>query len=710
MKSGKTVICLAIFLLLSLSPLVLAESDGQEEQPAQPLEIIGYSKLTFLGPLSSDSIINTTWDLQISIGENYGTDLLPNQSLGIRTQIDRYLGDEDGYLSENEISSFSQMILAARSWNNSELAGCCIFDYRLLTLSNPVVISISPPSAGPVVTESESRWGWSESADLEATSDQRTTRLLDLPRTGSLIEEIPLLVSLQSPWEFKFSAMQEVISGEPSNFSIQRSDSPVYSTIRIAIGQNDVPSTDVSRTRGTSISVPLDSPLSFFTECNDSALETPYFEWVFRNNGTVAYSTSGNQSKGEKTIITVIPETYGYSSKDVLAAELICRDSHGSSSSWYENVIVDGDDPEYEIRFTEITNSGIVIVHNESEEIIQIRSDSELFVDVIAMDSSNLPVSIIVASNKSQGWRQFSNDELHFSTSFIQGAQVNGMHLPVEERHLERQNSLWRLILNVTDEAGNTIMRTWQVFVEDSSAPVVIPSIFVNSDPMTPSNPPRLGDNLSLYLSDSFDDLDSIEDTMWNISLDGEIYRQNLNWSEAEKILLPPLEIGGHTINIQSTDSSSNSGNLSFQISIEPPLGFSIKVIDTFFSERPSIGNPVTITVFAENSHSSVGSARLCYLAECSDFVLMPGAPYGGFTLELEVTPDKAGVLDMSIEWIGTEDGESGTVELLEVVNVIDTQADTSNHQIQAFFLVLSILLILTVVANRIWGIDSMKP
>ena len=58
MKSGKTVICLAIFLLLSLSPLVLAESDGQEEQPAQPLEIIGYSKLTFLGPLSSDSIIN----------------------------------------------------------------------------------------------------------------------------------------------------------------------------------------------------------------------------------------------------------------------------------------------------------------------------------------------------------------------------------------------------------------------------------------------------------------------------------------------------------------------------------------------------------------------------------------------------------------------------------------------------------------------------
>ena len=42
----------------------------------------------------------------------------------------------------------------------------------------------------------------------------------------------------------------------------------------------------------------------------------------------------------------------------------------------------------------------------------------------------------------------------------------------------------------------------------------------------------------------------------------------------------------------------------------------------------------------------------------------MPGSPYGGFTLQLEVTPDKTGDLDMSIEWIGTEDGESGTIEL----------------------------------------------
>ena len=710
MNFAKSTTCFIIMTIVSISATSFAEPLSKENDTTQPKEITGYSKLSFIEPLSPNSGVNATWELQISIGENYGTDLLPNQSFGIRTQIDRYLGDDDGNLTVNETSSFSQLLLSARSWNNSELAGCCIFDYGLLVLSSPLDVSITPPPPGPVLSENESRWGWAESADLVASTDQRSTRLLDLPRTGSIVEEIPLIVSLQTPWELKFSAMQEIITGDPSNFSVQRSDSPVYSTIRIAIGQNDPPDVNVNRTGGNSISVPLDSPLSFFSECQDSVLENPQYEWGFSNNGTVVGSVSGTQTKNEEMVTTIIPSSLGFLSSDVLSAEINCRDSHGSSSTWYQSVIVDGENPTYEIRLTEITNSGVEIEHNVSDDILKIRQDSELYVDIIATDSSNLPVSITVTSNKSQGWRQFSIDELHFSTSFTQGVQVNGMHMPVEERHLQREKTLWNVMLNVSDEAGNTVEKTWEVQVEDSSAPVVMPSLFVNSDVMAPSNPPRLGDNLTLFLSDSFDDLDSIDDTMWTISVDGEIYVQDSNWSIAEKTLLPPLEIGGHTINIQAEDSNSNSGNLSFQFSIEPPLGFSIEVTDTSLSEKPSIGNSVTVTVFAKNSYSSVGSARLCHLTECSDFVLMPGAPYGGFTLQLEVIPDNTGDLDMSIEWIGTEDGESGTIELSGVINVADSQDNDSNHQIKAFLLVFSILVAVTLVANRIWGVNSMKP
>lgn len=710
MNFAKSTTCFIIMTIVSISATSFAEPLSKENDTTQPKEITGHSKLSFIEPLSPNSGVNATWELQISIGENYGTDLLPNQSFGIRTQIDRYLGDDDGNLTVNETSSFSQLLLSARSWNNSELAGCCIFDYGLLVLSSPLDVSITPPPPGPVLSENESRWGWAESADLVASTDQRSTRLLDLPRTGSIVEEIPLIVSLQTPWELKFSAMQEIITGDPSNFSVQRSDSPVYSTIRIAIGQNDPPDVNVNRTGGNSISVPLDSPLSFFSECQDSVLENPQYEWGFSNNGTVVGSVSGTQTKNEEMVTTIIPSSLGFLSSDVLSAEINCRDSHGSSSTWYQSVIVDGENPTYEIRLTEITNSGVEIEHNVSDDILKIRQDSELYVDIIATDSSNLPVSITVTSNKSQGWRQFSNDELHFSTSFTQGSQVNGMHMPVEERHLQRENTLWNVMLNVSDEAGNTVEKTWEVLVEDSSAPVVMPSLFVNSDVMAPSNPPRLGDNLTLFLSDSFDDLDSIDDTMWTISVDGEIYVQDSNWSTAEKTLLPPLEIGGHTINIQAEDSSSNSGNLSFQFSIEPPLGFSIEVTDTSLSEKPEIGNSVIVTVFAKNSYSSVGSARLCHLTKCSDFVLMPGAPFGDFTLQLEVTPDKTGDLDMSIEWIGTEDGESGTIELSGVINVADGQDNDSNHQIKAFLLVFSTLAAMTLMANRIWGVNSMKP
>ena len=126
MKFVRSVTCFIILMMISISPLSFADSGTKVDDSQQPLEIFGHSKLSFLETLSPGSEVNATWELQISIGENYGTDLLPNQSLGIRTQIDRYIGDDDGYLTENETASFSQLITSARSWDNSELAGCCI--------------------------------------------------------------------------------------------------------------------------------------------------------------------------------------------------------------------------------------------------------------------------------------------------------------------------------------------------------------------------------------------------------------------------------------------------------------------------------------------------------------------------------------------------------------------------------------------------------
>ena len=704
----------AVFLtiIVILTPLSFAES-GDDNTNSEQIQISGQATLSLTGDLLPDSQINATWNLEIGIPEEYGTDLLPNQSTGIRLQIDNHLGNSDGNITESEISDFIQLLTNARTWINSEVAGCCMFDYTELALLSPVTVIVSPPSVGPVISTSSETWGWSESAELMATTDLRTTRLLDLPRTGSLIEEVPLVISIQEPWEFRFSAMQEIISGEPGSFTVLRAESPVYSTIRIAIGENSPPSVTVSRSGGMSISTPLNGTIHFTSECEDSMLETPSFNWRLSNNGTILNSSDGEYDSDGRVVISVNPAQNGYLSGDILSADLTCIDSFGSSSSWYENIIIDGQNPSYDIRFTEITSEGIEVQRNESEHSMIIRSDSELFVDVITSDNSNLPVSVQVVSNKSQGWRHFSNDELYFSAVFNQGEQVNGMHLSVDERHQERTNSHWELILNVTDEAGNTVKRTWDIIVEDSAGPVIIPYITANSTRIGPSEPAREGDNILLTLTESFDDLDNILNTLWTVTINGDQKYTNASWMEAEKIEFSDLGIGIHNVEILATDSLGNSADISFQFSIEPREGFNLEIIQTDISGDQLIGNTINFRASINNYHSSVGSARACYADTCSAYVMIPGATSsssGYFEIDADIQLLEAGPLDIRIEWIGNEDGESGTLNLNQSIMVSEQDDEGLDYQVQALFAVLSVLVILIFLANRLWGKESMRP
>ena len=699
-------------IIVILTPLSFAES-GDDNTNSEQIQISGQATLSLTGDLLPDSQINATWNLEIGIPEEYGTDLLPNQSTGIRLQIDNHLGNSDGNITESEISDFIQLLTNARTWINSEVAGCCMFDYTELALLSPVTVIVSPPSVGPVISTSSETWGWSESAELMATTDLRTTRLLDLPRTGSLIEEVPLVISIQEPWEFRFSAMQEIISGEPGSFTVLRAESPVYSTIRIAIGENSPPSVTVSRSGGMSISAPLNGTIHFTSECEDSMLETPSFNWRLSNNGTTLNSSDGEYDSDGRVVISVNPAQNGYLSGDILSADLTCIDSFGSSSSWYENIIIDGQNPSYDIRFTEITSEGIEVQRNESEHSMIIRSDSELFVDVITSDNSNLPVSVQVVSNKSQGWRHFSNDELYFSAVFNQGEQVNGMHLSVDERHQERTNSHWELILNVTDEAGNTVKRTWDIIVEDSAGPVIIPYITANSTRIGPSEPAREGDNILLTLTESFDDLDNILNTLWTVTINGDQKHTNASWMEAEKIEFSDLGIGIHYVEILATDSLGNSADISFQFSIEPKEGFNLEIIQTDISGDQLIGNTINFRASINNYHSSVGSARACYADTCSAYVMIPGATSsssGYFEIDADIQLLEAGPLDIRIEWIGNEDGESGTLNLNQSIMVSEQDDEGLDYQVQALFAVLSVLVILIFLANRLWGKESMRP
>ena len=92
---------------------------------------------------------------------------------------------------------------------------------------------------------------------------------------------------------------------------------------------------------------------------------------------------------------------------------------------------------------------------------------------------------------------------------------------------------------------------------------------------------------------------------------------------------------------------------------------------------------------------------------------MIPGATsssLGHFEIDVDIQLLETGPLDITIEWIGNEDGESGTLNLNQSIMVSEQDDGLSNYQVQAFFTVLSALAILSYLANRLWGKESMRP
>jgi len=173
--------------------------------PPQDDDIMGNAHLDITGTIAPSSHITATWYANVSIRDNYGTDLLPDHDIGVRAQIDQHLGDGDGWLSIAEIADFVSLVETARNLTDSEDSGCCVIDYLSLRSDKGGDITVIPPINGSV--DSNGSWGWIEPTVIDGTTDGRSTRILDIPRIGGVIEEIPLRVTLPGDWEFRYSAM-----------------------------------------------------------------------------------------------------------------------------------------------------------------------------------------------------------------------------------------------------------------------------------------------------------------------------------------------------------------------------------------------------------------------------------------------------------------------------------------------------------------------
>ena len=683
------------------TPLDSDEQDWEWPEPLPPQDdaILGDSTLILASPFDASSNISADWNANITMREDYGIDLLPNRELGVRVQIDQHLGNGDGNLSLSEISVFVDMIRSARNLSDSETIGCCVIDYSALTPVRGLDIMVYPPAEGPVNPNNGS-WGWTEFAELTGTTDSRSTRILDIPRVGGVIEEIPLRVLLPSPWEFRYSAMQSVIEGSPNDFTVFRHQAPVSSDIRITLGENSPPSTVASRQTGNTF-IPLDITTHYTGECIDSALDQTTQWWTVHNNGTMMLSVDGDNLEFTASELNF---THG----QVASVVMHCMDSFSSSSNWNENILIDGESPTWEASF-EIQIDGETIELDSDKAIIEVPSGSEFYFRFNAHDSGSLPVEIEVTSDKSENWRHSSFDQLEFMDRFFQGDQINGMHLNLTERHEAKLPSEYSVSLSVTDDASNTVTNEWTIIVTDSFGPTIIPEIFANDIPISPGSPARAGDSIVLSLTQSFDDLDAIDDVFWEIRMNEQVLAEQAIWRDVEKTILPITDAGTYILHVIATDSSNNMEQITWGLAVSPRLGVNISVLDIVIIGDLVESETINIVITMENTGGDVGSGVLCSASTCSEEVLVVAANSGGsgiFVAELHLDLVDSNNFDLRFEW-SSDQAESNGSLVIDHDFIIEP---AWQMPLQVLLAVIVLLMLLAWLAHRTWGPESLRP
>ena len=631
-------------------------SDSNDNRPIQ-----GISFLNFTNSISPSSQVNATWFAQVSVLESYGTDLLENRSIGLLDQIDQILGNSDGWLDESEANSFSELVVSSRSWTDSFSGGCCAFDHSSMSVVGSIAVSVNPPEIGPT-NRTEGEWGWTESGNLIGTSDGRTLRLIDLPRVGALIEEVPLRVSLPENWEFKYSPMSEIITGSPGAFFVDRSQAPVAYDIRITIDRNMPPLLLATSSPQFSSTISLEKPSQFSATCSDNPLEIPRIEWILSKNGTIISSFENNW-------ISVKPSDLNFNHGDIMSVNATCTDFHGATSHWNDNPTVDGISPLWSGKFSVDGIEGGVI-ENGSQTPILALAGSLITFEVNASDDSSLPVMLELYTNVSEGWRQTGLNQQTFEFTANQGMGINGADMGINQRHMQRTPSEILMVLVVTDDAGNTILSEWTLTVLDANPPTVIPRLFSNGIEIEYDDKLHEGDVLEINLSHSYDDLDSIGDVSWSLLVDGEeVFVSGPDWSVFEPINLSGLKKGTHNITVKATDSKGNIREEPISISVEPRSGAHIRVVEATLPDDAKIGNSVMLTVLVQNDGSDPAFARVCLSDICGrwteePFVATLESGPGQATIEFQFEIQNDTVEDLYLSWDSASAGTYGDIPM----------------------------------------------
>ena len=623
---------------------------NQDEAPSPKWE--GQAYLNMTGAPEKGETFNLTWEASFTIPTDFGTPQIPDRSLGLIGQIDRWFGNRDGNLGFGEQSGFS-MFHGEHMWVESN--HLFLFDEQplngLVNRSNFSITQNDSIGAG--------YYSWDETADLQGEAAFGSSRIFWFPVRGDALEAIPITVNLPSGWEVRYSPQIDLLTGNQSTFTVNRSLSPTVGMWTVTVGPNQAPIADGHLEERPGLAIPLSGNVTLTSECSDSGMSELSSHWELRRNGTI-------QAESDNESFTFIPETVNYSHSNVVNATLTCSDWDGASSNWWIDLYVDGEVPMANINATEEAGGDILPYFHYLGDVggFEVRAGSLLTVIAETEDDSGAGVSVIWRSNKSEGWEQH---DIGFADQFNQGNDVNWMHMSVDERHLQRELTVYSLEMELTDGAGNSNVTSWNVTILDGTPPTITAEVMVDGYPIGPLNPAMWESEIVLNLTRSFDDIDAIENTVWAIFLDNIPLLTNGTWDEARIFPLPQMFVGIHELKLYAMDGSGNIREVISNPVVEPQVPASISGVEINVDGIPVIGDSGMLSITIVNIGSTNAKVTACYLDQCGkewDSGEATADRPATVILPLEVNEYKRGTISVEVTWTDQVTGEGGTFTL----------------------------------------------
>ena len=602
-----------------------------------PLAISGNAHLDILGPIDRSVQMNATWSSSITVPNTLGHPDLPNAHLGIDHQIYNEFNDNTTLFTE---------------WVSTQTdIGCCAYD-KIDMVGNASVTAFVHNTS----------WGWFSQADLTGQGDGRSTRLLWIPITGELADSTDLRITLPTPHEIRYSPQSEHISGLPDDFFIHRGSIGVTGNATIALGTNVAPIVSFHAVDRELPWLPWGPSVQIVSDCTDSSIVEPTSRFILREGNSTLRDENSSTLFIDSFSNIVNPSTW-------LNLTLECTDPQGLVANQSMDVYIDAVQPTRTLlmQYLHPDDSSPVDIDHGNQTIL-VPSGAVISGAVQAGDDSAPPVDIEWTSNKSSGWIQLGIGNHAWNDIFVQGAHINGQHLTIEDRHQEKPLTVYSLQLNLTDAAGNVLSQNWDVVVTDRSSPTPRPALSIDGNYYGDLNHPIEGGSpIDVSMSESWDDIDAIDQLTWTVEVNGESIGIGSTWDDVQSFSLPEMMAGRHTLVVNATDTSGNTGTHSMLFVVEPPLGASYRITEVVMVGDGVPGEPGALDVTIENDAQGESYFRLCYMDDCTSEFRAVEARVDGpgqMTHQISVSEWASGEVVVVIEYPDntTDEHQSGLI------------------------------------------------